>query len=88
MAIHLITGRKNRGVDTCKNNKFTNSTPCGIHTDDTCHYVFQKAQTATLHYTNNSNDNNNNNNSNNNKNNNYYNINRRRKRRCGSAENT
>ena len=33
------------------NNKFTDNTPCGIHTNDTCNYVLQKAQTATLHYT-------------------------------------
>ena len=49
MAIRLITGRNNRGVDTCKNNKFTDGTPCRIHTNDTCHYRWQKAQTATLH---------------------------------------
>ena len=53
MAIRLITGHNNRGVDTCENNdKFTDSTPCGIHTNDTCHYVWQNAQTATLHYIN------------------------------------
>ena len=50
MAIRLITGRNNKGVNTCKNNKFTDSTPCGIHTNDTCHHVWQRAQTATLHY--------------------------------------
>ena len=51
MAIRLITGRNNRGEDTCKNNKFTDRTLCGIHTNDTCHYVWQNTQTATLHYT-------------------------------------
>ena len=51
MAIRLITGRNNRGVDTGKTNKFTDCSPCGIHTNDTCHYVWQNAQTATLHYT-------------------------------------
>ena len=51
MAIRLITVRNYRGVYTCKNNKLTNSTPCGIHTNDTCHYVWQKAQTVTIHYT-------------------------------------
>ena len=51
MAIRLITGQNNRGVDTCENNKFTDSTPCGIDTYVTCHYVWQKAQTAILHYT-------------------------------------
>ena len=51
MAIRLITGRNIRGVDTCKNNKFTNSTLCSIDTNDTCHYVWQKAQTVTIRYT-------------------------------------
>ena len=51
MAIRLITGRNNRRVDACDNNKLTDSTPCGMHTNDTCQYVWQKAQTATLHYT-------------------------------------
>ena len=51
MAIRLITGRNNRGVDTCKEQQITDSTPCGMHTNGTCNYVLQKAQTATLHYT-------------------------------------
>ena len=36
-----------------KDNKFTKSTPCGIHTQlkDGGHYVWHKAQTAILHYT-------------------------------------
>ena len=42
----------NKGVDTVrKNNKFYRELHAVYITIDRCHYVQQKAQTATLHYT-------------------------------------
>ena len=49
MAIRLITARLQQGVDTVrKNNKFYRKLHAVYITIDGCHYVWQKAQTATL----------------------------------------
>ena len=52
MAIRLISGRLQQGSRYCaKDNKFYGKLHAVYTTIDGCNYVWQKAQTATLHYT-------------------------------------
>ena len=46
MAIRLITGRLQQG-----SSRYCAKEQQILHKTDGCHYVWQKAQTATLHYT-------------------------------------
>ena len=52
MAIRLITGRDQQGVDIVRgNNKSYRKLHAVYIRIYGCHYVWQKAQTAMLHYT-------------------------------------
>ena len=52
MANRLITGHLQQRSRYCaKNNKFYRELHVVYITVDICHYVWQKAQTAILHYT-------------------------------------